>query len=324
MQYIDLHCDTISEIQRSTDKHLKDADLQINLKLLQEGNCLMQCFAMFIYLKNTSHPFEDCINMIDCYYNEINQNSSTIAPVFTFADLERNQQEGKISSLLTIEEGGVVEQSLAKLRTLYRLGVRMICLNWNFINGVGHPNFMMSDHPDFKTPNTKEGLTEFGIEMVQEMNRLGIIVDVSHLSDKGFYDCLKYSTKPIVASHSNSRAICSNVRNLTDDMILELAKNGGVMGMNFCAAFLDDNEEVGKDTIPCLVRHIKHIKNLAGVDVIAIGSDFDGINPHIALKNASLMPLLFQALRENGFTDDEIEKIAYQNFLRVFKANLSE
>ena len=324
MQYIDLHCDTISEIQESKDKHLKDADLQINLKLLQEGNCLLQCFAMFIYLKKTSHPFEDCINMIDCYYNEINENSSAIAPVYTFADFKRNQQEGKISSLLTIEEGGVVEQSLAKLRTLYRLGVRMICLNWNFVNGVGHPNFMMSEHPDFKTPNTEEGLTEFGIEMVQEMNRLGIIVDVSHLSDKGFYDCLKYSTKPIVASHSNARSVCHHVRNLTDDMILKLAKNGGVMGMNFCAAFLDDDEEVGKDTIPCLVRHIKYIKNLVGVEVIALGSDFDGINPNIALKNASFMPKLFQALRENGFTEEEIKKIAYQNFLRVLKANLTE
>ncbi|MDE7095679.1 MAG: dipeptidase, partial [Anaeroplasmataceae bacterium] len=318
----DLHCDTISELMQNKDWHLLDAPLQINLKHLKEGKSLLQCFAMFVYLKKTPKPFEYCIQMIDRYYKEIEQYKEWIAPVLTYADVEKNQKEGKLSSLLTIEEGGVTESNLAYLRTFYKLGVRMICLNWNFENGVGHPNFKLTEHPDFKTPNVEDGLTEYGIEMVKEMNNLGMIVDVSHLSDKGFYDCIKYSTKPIVASHSNARGVCNHVRNLSDDMILKLKENGGVMGMNFCAAFLDEDEEEGKNTIPCLIRHMKYIKELAGVDVIALGSDFDGIDPNIKLQNASLMPKLFEEMRLQGFTVEEIEQIAYKNFLRVLATNL--
>ncbi|MDE6241459.1 MAG: dipeptidase [Anaeroplasmataceae bacterium] len=323
MNYIDLHCDTISELMGKEDVHLLDAPLQINLKHLKEGNCLLQCFAMFVYLKKTPNPFQYCIEMIDRYYEEIEKYEEYIAPVLKFSDVAKNQKEGKISSLLTIEEGGVTESNLAYLRTFHKLGVRMICLNWNFENGVGHPNFKLTEHPDFKNPNTEEGLTEYGIKMVKEMNRLGMIVDVSHLSDKGFYDCLKYSSKPIIASHSNARGVCNHVRNLTDDMILKLKENGGVMGMNFCAAFLNENEEIGKDTISCVIEHMKYIKNLAGVDVIALGSDFDGINPNIKLENASFMPKLFEEMHNQGFTKEEIEKIAYKNFLRVLAANIA-
>ena len=158
--------------------------------------------------------------------------------------------------------------------------------------------------------------------MVKEMNKLGMIVDVSHLSDKGFWDVINTSTKPIVASHSNARGVCKNVRNLTDEMIIALHKNGGVMGMNYCADFMDVDPEIGKNTIDCTIKHIKYIKELVGVDVIALGSDFDGIDPNIEIKDASLMPRLVERLKEEGFTEEEIEKITYKNALRVFKANL--
>ena len=197
----------------------------------------------------------------------------------------------------------------------------MICLNWNFINGVGHPNFTYEKDkkPDFKTPNTKDGLTDFGFEMVKEMNKLGMIVDVSHLSDKGFWDVINTTNKPIVASHSNARGACNHVRNLTDEMIIALHKNGGVMGMNYCASFLNENEEIGKNTIDEVIRHMKYIKNLVGVDVIALGSDFDGIEPDIELRDASLMPNLIEKMRETGFNEEEIAKITHLNFLRVAK-----
>ncbi len=324
MQYIDLHCDTIMELMNKQDLSLKDAPLQINLNHLQTGSCLLQCFAMFVSLRNAENPFEQAIRMIDRYYLELSANHDVIAPVLQFEDLEKNRKQGLISSLLTLEEGAVTKGSLEFLRTFYRLGVRMICLNWNFENGIGHPNFKyeLGKTPDFKTPNTTLGLTDYGMQMVKEMNRLGIIVDVSHLSDKGFYDCIRLSTKPIVASHSNARSICNHVRNLTDEMIIELSKNGGVMGMNFCADFLDEDNETGKDTISCVLRHMEYIKKLVGVEVLALGSDFDGIDPDIKLKNASFLPQLFQAMRKHGFTEEEIEKIAYKNFLRVLKANL--
>lgn len=324
MHYIDLHCDTIMALYNSKeDLNLKDANLQINLQKLKKGNCLAQCFAMFVPLK-VENPFETCMAMIDRYYEEIARNADLIAPAYTIEDINNNQSQGKMSAILTIEEGGVVKNNLSFLRDFYRLGVRMICLNWNYINGIGHPNFTYIEgkKPDFKTPNTKDGLTEFGINMVKEMNRLGIIVDVSHLSDAGFYDVLRVSTKPIVASHSNARSVCNNVRNLTDEMIIALHNNGGVMGMNYCAAFMNDNEELGKQTIDNVVAHIKHIKSLVGVDNIALGSDFDGIDPDIELADASLMPMLFDRLKAEGFTEEELEKIAYKNFLRVLKANL--
>ncbi|MDE6584406.1 MAG: dipeptidase, partial [Anaeroplasmataceae bacterium] len=175
MNYVDLHCDTILALFDQKELKLKNAPLQINIDKLEEGNALLQCFAMFIHLKTTNEPFKKCIEMIDRYYQEVALNEDKIAPVFQYSDIEKNCSLGKISSLLTIEEGGVTEGNLSYLRILHRLGVRMICLNWNFINGVGHPNFTLSEHPNFHSFNVTEGLTTYGLSMIEEMNRLGII-----------------------------------------------------------------------------------------------------------------------------------------------------
>lgn len=316
MKYIDLHCDTIT-LLKWQNKHLNEDLNQININHLVKGNSLLQCFAIFINLKRSNNPFIDCLKCINYYYQELELNNHILKPVYNLNDFYKNQKNNKISALLTLEEGSVINNDLDLLNTFYHLGVRMICLNWNYENGIGHPNFKDNN---YKAPNTVEGLTTFGIKMIKRMNELGIIIDVSHLSDKGFYDCLKYSTKPIVASHSNSRAICNHTRNLTDEMIIDLWHNGGVMGMNFCAEFLSEVE--GEKTIANVIRHIKHIKSIASIDVVAIGTDFDGINPNIDLDNASKMPELFKAMREDGFTEEEIEKVAYKNFIRVMETNL--
>ena len=204
MKYIDLHCDTIMALYENKEKiNLKDAPLQINTEKLLKGDCMLQCFAMFVPFK-VENPFEMCMEMIDRYYQELKENQEYITPVYSYNDMIK--EDGKIKALLTIEEGGVTKSNLSFLRNFYRLGVRMICLNWNFQNGIGHPNFIYEKgkKPDFKTPNTKDGLTNFGFEMVKEMNKLGMIIDVSHLSDKGFYDVIKTSTKPIVSSPFSS------------------------------------------------------------------------------------------------------------------------
>lgn len=327
MGIIDLHCDTIGVLYQ---KHktgqplrLEDSALQIDTNKLIAGDYYAQCFAMFVYYE-VENPFEVCIEMIDLFYEELKK-SETIRLALTYEDILKNHENQKISALLTIEEGGVTKSNLVYLRTFYRLGVRMICLNWNFENGVGYPNYGAYDasgKPDYRTPNTEKGLTEYGFSMVREMNRLGMIIDVSHLSDKGFWDVIHTTVKPIVASHSNARGVCGHVRNLTDEMIIALHENGGVMGMNYCADFMDDDPKQGENTIACTIRHIRYIKNLVGVDVIALGSDFDGIDPNIELKDASFLPRLVQALREDDFTEEEIDKITYKNALRVFQAVL--
>ncbi|MDE5868018.1 MAG: dipeptidase [Anaeroplasmataceae bacterium] len=319
MNYIDLHCDTISIIYSNDNNlSLRNCDCQINLEKLKKGHCLLQCFAMFIHLKKVANPFITCMAMIDRYYQELKENEDLIAPVFCFNDIEKNTLNNKISSLLTIEEGAATLGSLEQLRNFYRLGVRMICLSWNFENGISYPNVYYGKNN--LEPNTSLGLTVVGRKIVKEMNRLGIIIDVSHLSDKGFYEVLSLTTKPIVASHSNARSICPHLRNLTDDMIIKLAANGGVMGINFYEFFLDETS--GKETIKWAIKHMIHVKNLVGVDVLAIGTDFDGIDKDIEIKDAAFIPNLWVEMRKAGFTEEEIKKIAYQNFLRVLKANL--
>ena len=196
----------------------------------------------------------------------------------------------------------------------------MLTLTWNFENGIGFPNYslMVDGNLDYHTPETVRGLTDFGLEFIHEMERIGMIIDVSHLSDAGFYQVLNNTTKPFVASHSNARQICGHVRNLTDDMIKQLANRGGVTGMNYFPLFLEDDKE-DKGTIASIVKHIKHIANIGGYECIGLGSDFDGIPLHKELSDASYMPLLADALEKEGFSNSQIEGIFYKNVLRVYK-----
>lgn len=325
MKYIDLHCDTFMALYQGVRAgNLKKSENQVDLDKLYKGQCLMQCFAMFLDLKKTDQPFQTCMKMIDLYDKEMLENSNLITPILSFDDLKQCVSNQKMASFLTIEEGGVLESSLEKLDILYRRGVRMICLNWNYSNGIGNPNILniKNGDIDYNKRNMIEGLTKFGFELVHRMNQLGIIVDVSHLSDKGFWDVINCSSKPIVASHSNVRSCCNHSRNLTDEMIKALAANRGVMGINFCSSFLNDTPALGQNTIEECIRHMQYVKNLVGVEVLAIGSDFDGINPNIQMKDCSMMQILFEKMVAAGFKHDEIEKISHLNFLRVMKENL--
>lgn len=332
MQFIDMHCDTIMALMHHEDKHLFENDLMIDLKRLKEADYLLQCFAMFVPYKgrhNEEHysPFEVCHKMIDRYYNELELNKDSIAPVFSYEDIERNIREGKMSSLLTIEEGGVCLGNIEFLRNFYRLGVRMMTLTWNFKNEIASPNIdftnaVPGEHNEHHLPNTTDGLTEFGIECVKEMNRLGMVIDCSHLGDKGFYDVIKYSTKPIVCSHSCSRDVAYHVRNMSDDMLLKLKENGGVVGINFAHDFIMGEGNTNYSTIKDIVAHINHIVDVIGIDYVGLGSDFDGIsNEDIELKDASLMPKLLLELQNAGYSQEDIAKITHKNVLRVFKAN---
>ena len=324
MEFIDMHCDTIMALM-NTNMNLRDNDLMIDLNKLKKSNYMLQCFAMFVpYISfnndNNYSPFEFCNKMIDRYYLELEKNKDLISPVFSYDDILNNIKNNKMSALLTIEEGGVCQGNLEFLRNFYRLGVRMMTLTWNFKNEIASPNINYLKNKDTKIPNTVDGLTSFGIEVVKEVNRLGMVIDCSHLSDKGFYDVIKYSTKPIVCSHSCSRYVCNHVRNLDDDMLIKLKENGGVCGINFCHDFVKCDDK--KALISDIILHINHIRDLIGIDYIALGSDFDGIsNDDIELKNALFMPKLVLELQNNGYSKEDIDKITHLNVLRVFKAN---
>ncbi len=327
MKVADMHCDTIAEIyyalRDGKDCGLAKNSLHMDLAKMIKGDYLVQNFAMFVSIRNYENPLEHCLELIDEFYNQMEMNQDKISLALNYDDIIRNQAAGKMSALLTIEEGGVTKCNLAHLRNFYRLGVRMLTLTWNYENGIGYPNFKMieGEIPDFKTPNTISGLTEFGIEFIHEMERLGMIIDVSHLSDAGFYQVLENTTKPFVASHSNARTKCNHVRNLSDDMIRKLADRGGVVGMNYCPSFLDDaeDEKNAVGTIAAIVDNIKYITSVGGYECLGLGSDFDGIPVHKDLPDASYMPLLAEALSKEGMKQHEIEAIFYKNVLRVYK-----
>jgi membrane dipeptidase len=327
MKVVDMHCDTIYEIlkeqRKGINSELRRNHFNIDVEKMKQGDYLLQNFAMYVPLQQDKHPLEECLNLIDCFYSELEKNKDLLSLALCYDDIVKNLEEEKISALLTIEEGGAACSSLVFLRTLYRLGVRMITLTWNYPNGIGYPNvdFSNGNRPDVHIPNKEDGLTPFGIEFVQEMERLSMIIDVSHLSDAGFYDVLKYTKKPFVASHSNARSVTNHVRNMTDDMILRLAERGGVLGINFAGEFLEESEpgKIKRSKISNMVKHINYIVNLAGIDCVGLGSDFDGIYQDLELDHAGKMHDLAKALKEGGFTQEDIEKIFYRNVLRVYK-----
>jgi membrane dipeptidase len=197
---------------------------------------------------------------------------------------------------------------MANLSLLYNKGVRLITLSWNYPNEIGYPNH--------KWQYQQEGLTDFGNDVVAEMNRLGMIIDVSHLSDQGFYDVARLSTQPFVASHSNARSVKGHLRNLTDEMIRILADHGGIAGINFSHNFLGHSDH---SRIEDMVAHIQHFRKVGGIEVAALGTDFDGIESVVEVRHIGEMAKLVDALAKASFTEDEIEKICYKNALRVIK-----
>lgn len=318
MKVVDMHCDTIGELWKAEKAgspfSLRSNGLHIDLEKMQKGDYLLQNFAMFVFLGREKDPLVNVLEMIDVYRRHMAENRDIIAPVLRYEDIEKNAAAGKMSGMLTIEEGGVLKGSPYVLRNLYELGVRMLTLTWNFENELGYPNTIVK-REDYD-PAKKYGLKEAGISIVQEMNDLGMILDVSHLGDDGFWDVVNYSKSPFVASHSNARSICGHTRNLTDEMIRALADKGGVTGINFCGDFLNPN---GKSRVADMVRHMKHIKNAGGIGVLGLGTDYDGIDGDLELQNCSKMQRLAEEMEHQGFSVGEIEQVFYGNVLRLYR-----
>ena len=318
MKVVDMHCDTIGELWKAEKAgkpiSLRSNSLHIDLEKMQKGDYLLQNFAMFVFLGREKDPLVNVLEMIDVYNRAMAENDDIIGPVLNYEDIEKNRAAGKLSGMLTIEEGAVLKGNPYVVRTLYQLGVRMLTLTWNFENEIGYPNTIVKAK-DYD-PSRHYGLKPEGIEIVREMNRLGMIVDVSHLGDDGFWDVVKYCDGPFVASHSNARAVCNHTRNMTDDMIRALADKGGVMGLNFCGDFLNPN---GKSRAEDMVRHAKHIINVGGSDILGLGTDYDGIDGDLELDHCDKMPLLAQEMERQGFSTQQIEKIFHGNVLRLYR-----
>ena len=221
-----------------------------------------------------------------------------------------------MTAIMTVEEGAVYEGKIEHLHELYRRGVRISTLTWNFQNELGYPNPIRKDGTT-GAPDMKHGLTETGINMIREMERIGMLVDISHLNDAGIRDVFHIIKGPVIASHSNTRVACDHLRNLSDAMIRKLADHGGVTGINFCPFFLREGEHVAR--CADIIRHMQHLKQVGGIDCIAIGTDFDGFSDPTEFGGAEGMQSLADAMGDAGFTSGEIDKVFSKNVLRVFK-----
>ena len=261
-------------------------------------------------------PDEQYIN--DCYrlFNaNLSRYKGLIAKADNYDEIISNANKGLLSCVLTMEDGVTVHGNMDRLDLYYEMGVRALALTWNFSNCFGYPN-----SADKKIMS--RGLTEFGKDAVRHMQDIGMLVDVSHLSDGGFWDVVRICRKPFIASHSNCRALCPHPRNLTDGMIEALGIMGGVMGLNFYPLFLNKDKNDDRSRVEDIVVMAKHARKVGGIDVVALGSDFDGISGDLEVDGPDKMELLFSGLRKAGVTEDEIDKVAYKNVLRVIKESV--
>lgn len=323
MKFIDMHCDTLMPYALSSDYSIFSNDKQVDFLKMKKGDCLAQFFAVFFppmenFAKKGIEGMTDeryFKLLTDGFYSELEKHSDIISYAGNAEDIENNNKNGKMSAVLTIEDGRMINSDLNMLNKVYDRGVRAISLTWNFENCFGFPNSLNHEIMN-------KGLKPFGIDAIAKMNDLGILIDVSHLSDGGFYDVAKYSTKPFVATHSNARSVSPHQRNLTDDMIRILGEKGGVTGLNFAPGFMDADVNATHTPIENIVKNAKHIVNVGGIDCLGLGTDFDGITGTQEISNSSMIPILWDAFSKAGFHESEIEKISHKNVLRVIKETM--
>ncbi|OGS68991.1 MAG: peptidase [Firmicutes bacterium RBG_13_65_8] len=306
---VDTHCDTILSAVKG-ERHLGDRSEKGHLDFprMVEGGVSAQFFAAYIEPQyKPDRGLERSLQVLDVLWREVEASSAVAEVALSVADIRRISAAGRVAVVIAIEGGEAVGHDLANLRMLYRLGVRSLGLVWNQRNliadGVGERR-------------TGGGLTNFGVAVVEEMNRLGMLVDVSHLSDPGFWHVAETCRGPFAATHSNARAVCDHPRNLTDDQLKALARSGGVTGLNFAPAFVSaENADVSK-----LIDHLDHIVQLVGPDHVGLGSDFDGISttPR-GLEDVRAMPRITEELVARGYGDEDILKFLGGNHLRVLK-----
>lgn len=305
--FFDLHCDTIT--QTFNKENLFNNNLHIDLKRLENFKCAVQFFAIWLDKKYINNPFKNTLDIIDYFDNEINKYSRVISKALSYSDIIKNIEQKTISGILSIEGGEALEGKIENLFKFYNCGIRMLTLTWNNENCIGY---------GIKS-NEKKGLKTFGIEVIKEMNKINMIIDVSHLNESGFWDVVNISTKPFAASHSNVYKICKNDRNLKDDQIKAIALKNGIIGINLYPWFLNED---GKSDIYTVIKHIDYIINMIGDDYISMGCDFDGINilPKEITGIESIHKIYEIIFNEYG--KKTADKIMFENALNFIKNTL--
>ena len=304
---IDLHCDTIMQLLDHPDSgDLYRNTWKIDIEKLQKAHSKVQDFALFINLGKTNDPYGRYEELRNLCTTQIHLYGEHIQHVLSYQDVESVYESGKIGALMSIEEGGVLGGDLDKLKQAYQDGVRLITLTWNYPNGLGEPH----------CGEQHKKLTPKGIEFVEAMQDLGIIVDCSHLNDAGTEQLGDILDTPFVASHSNAREVTAHTRNLPDNLIKLIANKDGVIGLNFAQSFLGTSSVSRIDDI---VKHGLYLINKGGEDVVALGTDFDGIKPNTEIKDASEMYRLYDAFKEVGLSVEQCEKLFWKNADRLLK-----
>jgi membrane dipeptidase len=351
---IDTHNDVTSPMtDEGFDLGARDTSgkIQTDIPRMKEGGLDAEFFAIYVAAKYAKEggAARRAMDMIDGVYEQARRHPESLEMAFTSDDVRRIHKAGRVAALMGIEGGHAIEDSLSALRQFYRLGVRYMTLTHT------NTNNWADSSGDVNNPNVKHhnGLTDFGREVVREMNRLGMMVDVSHVSDKTFWDAIETSQAPVIASHSSARALTDAPRNMTDDMLRAVAKKGGVVMVNFGKGFVNTkyarpgpetqakmdeirNQYSGDQAtmraklrelqgpparvpLDMLIDHFVHIAKVAGVDHVGIGSDFDGVGGQLpeGMEDVSKLPAITYELLKRGFSDADVKKVLGENFLRT-------
>lgn len=303
--YFDAHCDTVSRISRLPGRHLDRHTGQWDLNRLQAAAPKAQFFAVF-YDSVLPGRERTVVHQIETFHKECARYPDRVAHCRTSAEAERAVSEGKLAAFLSVEGGELLDCSLEQLQWAYDQGVRAVNLTWN------HANALSGSHKD----EPERGLSGQGKAFVREMNRLGMIVDVSHLSDAGFWDVAETSEKPFMASHSNSRSVFFHTRNLTDAQFTAIIEKRGIVGLNCYTAFLGE----GRVTMATLQKHLEHFLSLGGEKNVALGGDWDGCDslPEGFEGCWSWLDFYEYLLRQN-YPEALLRDLYFNNLMRTVK-----
>ncbi len=301
---VDLHNDIMLDVQSGKRDITRRTPVgHSDLPRFREGGVDVQVFALFVHPSAANRGRQKVSALLDAFDRLAATNRSTVAPVTSVAEIRQLHGTGRLAVVLAVENASALEGDPGYVDVLFHRGVRMMGLTWNNSNGLA----------DGALESTHGGLTPLGREVLGRMQDVGMVVDVSHLSEKSFWDVLAATHGPIMATHSNAAGLTPHRRNLTDDQLRAMAERGGVVGVNFVPAFL------GGASLAQVLENITYLVSLMGADGVALGSDFDGFTGRLnGLEDVSRLPALTAALLGRGHEPETIRKILGENALRVF------